>query len=74
MKWIKSVGFVALVMIAQVNFAQTQYEWKQAISGGYTYKYVTNDPMHARFYTLRNGLTVVLSVNKKSHALPCASR
>ena len=34
-------------------------------SGGYTYKYVTNDPMHARFYTLKNGLTVVLSVNKK---------
>ncbi|SDX13927.1 Predicted Zn-dependent peptidase [Hydrobacter penzbergensis] len=65
MKWIKSVGFVALVMIVQVNFAQTQYEWKQATSGGYTYKYVTNDPMHARFYTLRNGLTVVLSVNKK---------
>ncbi len=65
MKWIKSIGFVALVMVVQVNFAQTQYEWKQATSAGYTYKYVTNDPMHARFYTLKNGLTVVLSVNKK---------
>ena len=33
--------------------------------GGYTYKYVTNDPMGTRFYTLKNGLTVILSPNKK---------
>ncbi|MBV7528861.1 pitrilysin family protein [Chitinophaga sp. sic0106] len=45
--------------------AQDKYEWKGASSGGYTYKYVTNDPMKARFYTLKNGLTVILSVNKK---------
>ncbi|MDB5022003.1 MAG: peptidase [Pedobacter sp.] len=45
--------------------AQTGYQWKTAASGGYTYKYVSNDPINARFYTLKNGLTVVLSPNTK---------
>lgn len=46
--------------------AQAQdYQWKEAKSGGYTYKYVTNDPTQARFYTLKNGLTVILSPTKK---------
>jgi secreted Zn-dependent insulinase-like peptidase len=44
---------------------QSRYQWKQATSGGYTYKYVTNDPMGTRFYTLKNGLSVILSPNKK---------
>ncbi|MFT4093038.1 MAG: insulinase family protein [Niabella sp.] len=43
-----------------------QYNWAQATSGGYTYRYVTNDPMKARFYTLKNGLSVILSPNKVS--------
>lgn len=46
---------------------QKKYEWKEGTSGGYTYKYIVNDPMKARFYTLKNGLTVILSVNKKTH-------
>ncbi|MGL6021693.1 MAG: insulinase family protein, partial [Chitinophagaceae bacterium] len=42
--------------------AHTQnYEWKTASHNGYTYKYVTNDPTDSRFYTLANGLTVILS-------------
>ena len=45
--------------------SQAKHEWKQAASGGYTYKYVTGDPTNSRFYTLKNGLTVILSVNKK---------
>jgi len=45
--------------------AQTQYVWKTATSGGYTYKYVTGDPTHSRFYTLKNGLTVILSPTNK---------
>lgn len=45
--------------------AQTGYQWKTASSGGYTYKYVTNDPSRSRFYTLKNGLTVILSQNTK---------
>ncbi len=54
--------FAALVMFS----AQAQdYQWKEAKSAGYTYKYVTNDPTQARFYTLKNGLTVILSPTKK---------
>ena len=45
--------------------AQTAYQWKTASAGGYTYKYVTNDPSKSRFYTLKNGLTVILSPNTK---------
>ncbi|WP_343531619.1 insulinase family protein [Pedobacter sp.] len=41
------------------------YQWKTATAGGYTYKYVTNDPSKTRFYTLKNGLTVILSPNYK---------
>lgn len=53
-----------LFLLATTN-AQDKYVWKQATSGGYTYKYVTNDPIKARFYTLKNGLTVILSPTKK---------
>lgn len=42
-----------------------KYVWKTASSGGYTYRYVTNDPMQTRVYTLSNGLTVLLSPNHK---------
>lgn len=45
--------------------AQTNYQWKAATENGYTYKYVTNDPTKSRFYTLKNGLTVILSPNNK---------
>ena len=52
------------------TFAQS-YEWKEAQSGGYSYKYVTNDPTNARFYTLKNGLTVILSPIKKEPRIQC---
>ena len=55
----------AAVLISVVAFAQNQFQWKEASSGGYTYKYVTNDPAKARFYTLKNGLTVILSPTNK---------
>jgi predicted Zn-dependent peptidase len=45
--------------------AQSGYQWKTGTSGGYTFKYVTNDPTKTRFYTLKNGLTVILSQNNK---------
>nr|WP_276900057.1 insulinase family protein [Pedobacter kyonggii] len=59
--------FVAVILsIANtVVNAQSLYQWKTASSGGYTYKYVTNDPTRSRFYTLSNGLTVILSQNNK---------
>lgn len=41
------------------------FQWKEAQSNGYSYRYVTNDPTSARYYTLKNGLTVILSPTKK---------
>jgi len=41
------------------------FQWKEASGGGYSYKYVTGDPSKARFYTLKNGLTVILSPTNK---------
>jgi len=62
-KYLFSLLFVTAALATN---AQQKYEWKEATSGGYTYRYVTNDPMKARVYTLQNGLTVILSVNKKT--------
>jgi predicted Zn-dependent peptidase len=56
----------ALVLLAVSMYAQSKYQWKEGLSGNYKYKYVTNDPVKARYYTLSNGLTVVLVVNKKT--------
>ncbi len=52
-------------LVPSTSHAQKKYEWKTASSGGYSYRFVTNDPMKTRFYTLKNGLTVILTVNKK---------
>lgn len=57
------LAFLMLFLTFQLVHAQTDYQWKTASSGGYTYKYVTNDPSKSRFYTLKNGLTVILSPN-----------
>ncbi|MBS1662846.1 MAG: insulinase family protein [Bacteroidetes bacterium] len=65
--------FFSLLLLPAVLVAQGQkqvppsdkYVWKTASSGGYTYRYVTNDPMQTRVYTLSNGLTVLLSANHK---------
>jgi predicted Zn-dependent peptidase len=65
MRVLKFLLVVLLSVAIQPGFAQKKYEWKQAAAGGYTYKYVTNDPMKTRFYTLKNGLSVILSQNKK---------
>jgi len=64
--------FIVLLLAAPVCVsAQTGYAWKDATSGGYTYKYVTNDPAKARFYTLKNGLTVILSPTNKDPRIQC---
>ncbi|MDH6253535.1 putative Zn-dependent peptidase [Chryseobacterium sp. H1D6B] len=41
------------------------FQWKETTSNGYTYKSVTNDPTAARYYKLKNGLTVILSPTNK---------
>ncbi|RYZ25856.1 MAG: insulinase family protein, partial [Chitinophagaceae bacterium] len=61
----KFTQLLLLLLVTATIQAQKKYEWKQATSNGYTYKYVTNDPMNTRFYTLKNGLTVALSPNDK---------
>jgi predicted Zn-dependent peptidase len=62
-KFLVSVAFLFVVTITS---AQTgKFEWKESTTGGYTYRYVTNDPAKARFYTLKNGLTVILSPTSK---------
>jgi len=62
---IKQVSIWILLLLAQAATAQNKYEWETVTSGGYTYKTVPADPMKTRFYTLKNGLTVILTVNKK---------
>ena len=58
------IGFVLAAFVSNLE-AQSIIAWKQATSGGYTYKYVTGDPTHSRFYVLKNGLTVILSPTNK---------
>lgn len=59
------MGIVATLAIPTTLIAQKTYQWKEATAAGYSYKYVTNDPLKARFYTLKNGLKVILSQNSK---------
>ncbi|AEV97187.1 peptidase M16 [Niastella koreensis] len=65
MQFNKVLALLLLLSAACESMAQNKYQWKQASAGGYTYKYVTNDPMQTRFYTLKNGMSVILTVNHK---------
>lgn len=58
------VTSIAAASFAGNAFGQ-EYQWKEASSNGYKYKFVTNDPTAARYYTLKNGLTVILSPTSK---------
>lgn len=42
----------------------TDIQIHTAPDGSYSYKTYSNDPLNSRWYTLSNGLTVILSVNK----------
>jgi predicted Zn-dependent peptidase len=53
-------------------YSQSKFQWQSITSGGYTYKTIPADPLKARFYTLKNGLTVIMSVNKKEPRISCA--
>ena len=59
------------VAVSTVVIAQNQHQWKEVTANGYTYKQVTNDPLKARFYTLKNGLTVILSPTNKDPRIQC---
>ncbi len=57
--------FSLIFFSALCAFGQQKIEWQEGSSNGYRYRYVTNDPMKSRFYTLANGLTVILSANPR---------
>jgi zinc protease len=52
---------VIILLFFVASCQQEKYETKTATSNGYTYEYVTNDPLKVRIYTLKNGLKVYLS-------------
>ena len=57
---------LTLLLFVSITYGQSQkITWQTGASGIYSYKTVAGDPMKARFYALKNGLTVILSVNKK---------
>jgi predicted Zn-dependent peptidase len=58
---------LALFLLTANSWAQNPaYNWEEKTSadGKYAYKTVSNDPLGVRIYTLKNGLTVMTSVNK----------
>jgi len=58
---------IALVMLLQfANLTAQDGKWSKASANGFEYRFVPSDPMQSRFYTLKNGLTVILSVNKET--------
>ncbi len=72
MQIIKQSILLLLVFISSTIFSQViPHQWKETTSGGYTYRYVTGDPAKARFYTLKNGLTVILSATNKDPRIQC---
>ncbi|MFT5641728.1 MAG: zinc protease [Cyclobacteriaceae bacterium] len=58
MKTIYTALFVLLFLSCEES---NQYQRKTNTEEGYTYEYVSNDPMNTRIYTLENGLKVYLS-------------
>ena len=61
----RTISTFFLTAIMSLYAYGQEFQWKETTKNGYTYKYVTNDPTHARFYTLKNGLTVILSPTNK---------
>ena len=56
---------VAVLFMGVSAQAQAVHEWRSDKGAGYKYDYVSGDPMKTRFYTLGNGMKVILSPTKK---------
>ena len=69
MNYAKIILPFACMLLATRSVAQDSHDWQSDRGAGYKYKYVTNDPMKTRFYTLANGLTVILSPTHKEPRL-----
>jgi zinc protease len=52
---------VALLFLCACESKNSKYELQTGESNGYSFEYVTNDPLKVRIYTLKNGLKVYLS-------------
>ncbi len=60
---------MSIILLSYNSLAQKYSLVSRTDAKGYTYKTVANDPMGMRFYTLKNGLTVILSENKETPRL-----
>src|SRR2546430_3463053 len=63
MKQIRLFSFILISFVFAAS-APAQPKPEKHSSAGYEYITVPGDPLAARIYTLKNGLTVYLSVNK----------
>jgi predicted Zn-dependent peptidase len=68
---LKNTLFIFLLLLSCAAIAQQTTQWQTATAAGYNYKYVVNDPTKARFYTLKNGLTVILSATHQYPRIQC---
>lgn len=60
----KITTLLLLICSISILSAQNKFDWKEVTKGNYTYKTVEADALKTRYYTLKNGLTIILSVNK----------
>lgn len=60
-----TIALCLSLLFSFASIAQDKYTWKTGEQNGYSYQYVENDPTGARYYTLDNGLTVILAENHK---------
>lgn len=61
MNRIKQFVFAAMLVWLAACTPKSEFQTKTGESGGFSYEYVTNDPLNVRIYTLKNGLKVYLS-------------
>lgn len=62
----KNLFLITLVLASRIYVFSQGFEVKTFTSEGFSYESVTNDPLNARIYTLKNGLKVYLSVYKNA--------
>jgi len=63
----KKLNLFSLVLVIALLFSCSSEKYKTKTDtdkNGYQYEYVTNDPIDARIYTLKNGLKIYLTINK----------
>ncbi|MCG9879728.1 MAG: insulinase family protein, partial [Bacteroidia bacterium] len=59
------IAFIGLLVQADAQTKDFSKETIQSADGKYSYTVVKNDPMKVRTYVLKNGLTVMMAINKK---------